>query len=122
MKTQRLKPKDKTRQLQFEIVKASIPLDSDEKLFYSEEKIPFESNTIGSALTIFLLLGSPLHALVGFAALGSFISEKSLAQFWSEMNVPIAFMAVLFIASIILANMLPAWNRLIFKAASVHNL
>lgn len=122
MKTQRRKPKDETRQQQTGSVIASIPLDSDEKLLYSEDKIPFESSTIGSALTLFLLLSSPLHAIVGFAALVSFISEKSLAQFCSEMNVPIAFMFALFIASIVLAKMLPAWNRLIFKAASVHNL
>ena len=122
MKTQRLKPNDETRQQQSKSVNASIPLDSDEKFLYSEDKIPFEGSTTGTALTLFLLLGSPLHAIVGFAALGSFISEKSLAQFWSEMNVPIAFMAVLFIASAILAKLLPAWNRLIFKGASVHNL
>jgi hypothetical protein len=108
MKTQRLKLNNETRQLQAESLTASIPIDSDEKILCTEDKVRIEGTTLESALPLFLILGSPLHAIVGFAAITAFISEKSLAQFWSEMNGPIIFMAILLVVCIALAKSLPA--------------
>lgn len=118
MNTQRLKLNDEIRQQKTDCSATSIPLDSDERLLYSEAKVPFEGSTLESAIPLFLILGSPLHAIVGFAAITSFISEKTLAQFCSEMNVPLVSMLVLLLACIALAKTLPLWNRVLCPAGS----
>jgi len=69
-----------------------------------------QSGPIGTAIKIFLVVGSPFHLIVGFSALTSFISEKSLAQFISEMTYPLEILLVLLIASLVIARLYAVRN------------